>query len=323
MLRYLVRRGLSSLTVLVTSTLLMFLAIRILPGDPVLAKLGAATQVSPEALALLRKEAGLDRPLLSQLLSWIGGLFQGDLGTSYFSQFEVTELVAARLPVTAELTFFIILFAIIFSLILAPLSVRNPGGVIDRIIGYLTSIGLSIPGFVIGIILILIFSLTLQWLPSRGFTPLSESISENLLLMILPAITGGLTATPYLVRYLRASMLEIKLSPFVRTAEGKGVSGRSILFRHVLPNSLVPSLTMLGLIVGYTLSGVVVIEYMFGIPGIGSLAIESAFKRDYAVVQGVAITIISLFILTTFVFDLLCGLVDPRLRVSKGLRNEA
>lgn len=323
MLRYLVRRGLSSLTVLITSTLLMFLAIRILPGDPVLAKLGAATEVSPEALALLRKEAGLDRPLLSQLVSWVGGLLQGDLGTSYFSQFNVTELIAERLPVTAELTFFIILFGVIFSLILAPLSVRNPGGVIDRVIGYLTSIGLSVPGFVIGIILILIFSLTLQWLPSRGFTPLSESVSENLQLMILPAVTGGLTATPYLVRYLRASMLEIKLSPFVRTAEGKGVSGRNILFRHILPNSLVPSLTMLGLIVGYTLSGVVVIEYMFGIPGIGSLAIESAFKRDYAVVQGVAITIISLFILTTFVFDLLCGLVDPRLRISKGLRNEA
>lgn len=141
--------------------------------------------------------------------------------------------------------------------------------------------------------------------------------------MILPSITGGLTATPYLVRYLRASMLEIKQSPFIRTAEGKGLSGSRIMFRHILPNSLVPALTMLGLIVGYTLSGVVVIEYMFGLPGIGSLAIESAFKRDYAVIQGVALTIITLFIVTTFLFDLLCGLVDPRLRMNKEEKLEA
>lgn len=323
MLRYLIRRGISSLAVLVISVLLVFLTIRILPGDPVLAKLGAATEVTPEALALMRKEAGLDRPLLSQLWTWVANALQGDLGTSYFSQFKVTELVAIRLPVTFELTFFIILFAVIFSLILAPLSVRKPGGALDRGIGYFTSIGLSVPGFVIGIVLILLFSLQFQILPSRGFTPLSESIAENLKLMILPAITGGLTATPYLVRYLRASMLEIKQSPFIRTAEGKGLSSSRIMFRHILPNSLVPALTMLGLIVGYTLSGVVVIEYMFGLPGIGSLAIESAFKRDYAVIQGVALTIITLFIVTTFLFDLLCGLVDPRLRMNKEEKLEA
>lgn len=323
MLRYLIRRGLSSLAVLLISLLLVFLAIRILPGDPVLAKLGAATEVTPEALAELRKDAGLDRPLLSQLGSWVAGALQGDLGTSYFSQFQVTELVAERLPVTFELTFFIIVLAVLFSLILAPLSVKNPGGWIDRTIGYFTSIGLAVPGFVIGIILILVFSLNLQWLPSRGFTPISESLGENLKLMILPAVTGGLTATPYLVRYLRASMLEIKQLPFIRTTEGIGLSDRRILFRHLLPNSLVPALTMLGLIVGYTLSGVVVIEYMFGLPGIGSLAIESAFKRDYAVIQGVAMVIITLFILTTFLFDLLCGVVDPRLRIGKEKKLEA
>jgi peptide/nickel transport system permease protein len=140
--------------------------------------------------------------------------------------------------------------------------------------------------------------------------------------MILPAITGGLTATPYLVRYLRASMLEIKQSSFVRTAEGKGLSSSRILLRHVLLNSLVPTLTMLGLIVGYTLSGVLVIEYMFGIPGIGSLAIESAFNRDYAVVQGVSLTIISTFILITLTFDILCGFIDPRLRINTLGKNE-
>jgi peptide/nickel transport system permease protein len=159
-------------------------------------------------------------------------------------------------------------------------------------------------------------------LPSIGFVPIRENLGENLKLMIMPSITGALTATPYLVRYLRASMLEIKQSSFIRTAEGKGLSDSRILFRHILPNSLVPTLTMLGLIVGYTLSGVIIIEYMFGLPGIGSLAIEGAFKRDYAVIQGVSLVIISLFILTTLLFDILCGLVDPRLRVSKERQNE-
>ena len=319
---FLLRRSASSLSVLALSVVLVFLSIRILPGDPVLAKLGAATYVSPEALVALRSEGVLNRPLLAQLFAWIGDAFRGDLGVSYFSQFPVTQLVAERIPVTLELTFFIILIAIVLALILAPLSTLKPGSILDRVIGYYTSIGLSVPGFVIGIILILVFSLTLQWLPSRGFVPISEDLVENLKLMLLPAVTGGLTATPYLVRYLRASMLEIKQSPFVRTAEGKGLSSVRILFRHVLPNSLIPTLTMLGLIVGYTLSGVVVIEYMFGLPGIGSLAIESSFKRDYAVIQGVALTIISFFILTTFLFDVLCGIVDPRLRLAKGQKSE-
>ena len=320
--RYLLRRAISSSIVLATSVVIVFMSIRILPGDPVLARLGAATEVTPAALKLLREEAGLNHPLLVQFFTWLSHALRGDLGVSYVSQFSVTHLVAERLPATFELTFFIIFLSCVFSLILAPLSVLKPGGFIDRIIGYSTSMGLSVPGFVTGIILILIFSLKLQWLPSLGFTPISQSITENLKLLILPSITGALTATPYLVRYLRASMLEIKQSSFIRTAEGKGLSNSRIMFRHILPNSLVPTLTMLGLIVGYTLSGVIIIEYMFGLPGIGSLAIESAFKRDYAVIQGVSLVIITLFILTTLVFDIICGLVDPRLRVSKERQSE-
>ena len=320
--RYLFRRALSSSIVLATSVVLVFLSIRVLPGDPVLARLGAATEVTPEALKALREEAGLDRSLLAQLFSWLSHAVRGDLGVSYISQFPVTQLVGERIPVTFELTFFIIVLSCIFSLILAPLSILKPGGKLDRFIGSLTSIGLSIPGFVTGIIFILIFSLTLQWLPSLGYVPITEDLGKNLQLLIMPSITGALTATPYLVRYLRASMLEIKQSSFIRTAEGKGLSDSRIMFRHILPNSLVPTLTMLGLIVGYTLSGVIVIEYMFGLPGIGSLAIEGAFKRDYAIIQGVSLVIISLFILTTLLFDILCGIVDPRLRVSKERQNE-
>jgi peptide/nickel transport system permease protein len=315
--KYLARRAFTSAMVLVISMMLVFVSIRILPGDPVLAKYGASAGATPEALDVLRHEAGLDRPILAQMFTWLKGVVRGDLGTSYFSQLHVTQLVMERLPATLELTFLIILFACIFAIVLTPFSVHRPGSLADRVIGYFISLGLSIPSFVIGIIFILLFSLHWQILPSRGFTPLSESISQNLIDMIMPSVTGALVATPYLVKYLRTSMLEIKASSFVRTAEGKGQTTSKILFKHILPNALVPTLAMLGLIVGYTLGGVLVIEYMFGLPGIGSLAIESASTRDYALLQGVSILVISLFILTTFIFDLICALVDPRLRVKK------
>jgi len=293
---------------------------RLLPGDPVLARLGAATQVTPKEIQALREAAGLNRPLLAQLGSWIWNALHGNLGVSYSSQFKVVKLVENRIPVTLELTFFIILLGVAISSILAPLAVLKPGGLRDKTIGHATSLGLSVPGFVIGIIFIMVFSLKLNWLPSRGFVPLTENIGKNLELMILPALTGAFTVTPYLVRYLRASMLEVKESSFIRTAEGKGLPGSRVMFRHIFPNSLVPTITMLGLIVGYTLSGVIIIEYMFGLPGIGSLAIQGANDRDYSVIQGVALTVISLFILTTFLFDILTAIVDPRIRLQKSTR---
>jgi peptide/nickel transport system permease protein len=317
MLRFLARRLFTMSFVLVIGAVLVFLSIRLLPGDPVLAKFGASMGATPEALDALRKEAGLDRPILVQLFSWLAGAISGDLGESYFSQLPVNQLIAERIPVTLELTFLIVFLTCILSLISTLLSVRKPGYTIDKILGHLTSLGLSIPSFLIGIILIVLFALEWEVLPSRGFVPLTENVLQNLKLMILPTLTGAFVATPYLAKYLRTSMLEIKVAPFVRTAEGKGQTNSKILFRHVLPNALVPTLTMLGLIVGYTLGGVLVIEYMFGLPGIGSLAIESASTRDYAILQGVSILIMGLFLTTSLLFDLVCGWIDPRIRVDQ------
>jgi peptide/nickel transport system permease protein len=317
MLRFLARRLFTMSFVLVIGAVLVFLSIRLLPGDPVLAKFGASMGATPEALDALRKEAGLDRPILVQLFSWIAGAISGDLGKSYFSQLPVNQLIAERIPVTLELTFLIVFLTCILSLISSLLSVRKPGSTIDKTLGHLTSLGLSIPSFLIGIILIVLFGLEWEILPSRGFVPLTENVLQNLKLMILPTLTGAFVATPYLAKYLRTSMLEIKVAPFVRTAEGKGQTNSKILFRHVLPNALVPTLTMLGLIVGYTLGGVLVIEYMFGLPGIGSLAIESASTRDYAILQGVSILIMGLFLTTSLLFDLVCGWIDPRIRVDQ------
>jgi len=317
MARFLLRRLISSLIVLMIGMILLFLALRILPGDPVLAKYGASAGATPENLDALREEAGLNRPLIVQLLAWFGGIAVGNFGNSYFSQLPVSQLIWERLPVTIELTFLIVLLSSFFALFSTFLSVRKPGKKIDRFLGNLTSLGLAIPNFIVGIILVITFSLIWGILPSRGYVPISENLVENLKLMILPAFTGAIVATPYLNKYLRTSMLELQAAPFVRTAEGKGLSHSNILYRHIFPNALVPTLTMLGLIVGYTLGGVLVIEYMFGLPGIGSLAIESAATRDYAILQGVSILIMTLFLLTTLFFDLACGLVDPRIKSNK------
>ena len=315
--KFILRRAASSAIVLVLSVVTVFLSIRILPGDPVLLKYGAQTGATPAALDALRESAGLNAPLLVQLFTWLRGLPRGDFGTSFISQLPVSELVSQRIPATLELTFCIVVTASIFSTLLVLIAIRKPGSATDRFIGYVTSIGFSTPSFIIGIVLVYIFSLRWQILPSQGFKALNLGIAQNLQLMILPSITGALVVSPYLIKYLRTSILETRVSSYIRTAKGKGLSNSKVLIRHILPNSIVPTLTMLGMIVGFALGGVFVIEYMFGVPGIGSLAIESASARDYGVLQGVSVVVITLFILTTFAFDMICGFVDPRQRISQ------
>ena len=315
MTKFILRRAASSAIVLVLSVVTVFLSIRILPGDPVLLKFGAQTGATPAALDALRESAGLNHPMLVQLMIWLGGVVRGDFGTSFISQLPVSELVGQRIPATLELTFFIVVIASILSVLLVLIAIRKPGSATDRLIGYVTSIGFSTPSFIIGIILVYIFALRWHVLPSQGFKSIDLGIVQNLKLMILPAFTGAMVVSPYLIKYLRTSILETRTSSYIRTAKGKGLSSSAVLIRHILPNSIVPTLTMLGMIVGFALGGVFVIEYMFAVPGIGSLAIESASARDYSVLQGVSVVVIALFIITTFVFDMICGFVDPRQRV--------
>ena len=315
MTKFILRRAASSAIVLVLSVVTVFLSIRILPGDPVLLKFGAQTGATPAALDALRESAGLNHPMLVQLMIWLGGVVRGDFGTSFISQVPVSELVGQRIPATLELTYFIVVIASILSVLLVLIAIRKPGSATDRFIGYVTSIGFSTPSFIIGIILVYIFALRWHVLPSQGFKSIDLGIVQNLKLMILPAFTGAMVVSPYLIKYLRTSILETRTSSYIRTAKGKGLSSSAVLIRHILPNSIVPTLTMLGMIVGFALGGVFVIEYMFAVPGIGSLAIESASARDYSVLQGVSVVVIALFIITTFVFDMICGFVDPRQRV--------
>lgn len=315
MAKYILTRLAWSTLIVIVSSIVIFLVLRVLPGDPVLARLGASTGVDPAAIERLRVEAGLNDPLLTQYFTWLVGIFRGDFGTAYASQFPVTSLIAERLPVTLELTALAMTAVVAIAVPLAIASVYRQASLADRGVRLLTSIGIAVPLFIVALVFILVFSTILGWLPSRGYVPFAESPTENLKLMILPVASLVVVASPLLIRHMRESMLETESEPFVRTAVGKGAVRTRVVFRHVLRSSLVPSLTMLGLLIGYTLAGTVVVEYVFGLPGIGSLALESALKRDYAVLQSVVLLIVVMFVVTTFIVDIVNGLVDPRVRL--------
>lgn len=308
------RRVAISIAMLIATSLIIFIVLRLLPGDPVITRLGSTPGVDAAMIERLRQEAGLDAPVIQQYLTWIGGLVRGDFGQSYFNQFSVTELIGQRLPATLELTFLGILLAVIIALPLGVLASLRPLGVVDRIVTAFSTVGMALPQFLIGIALIIVFAVQTKVLPARGYTPFEEDPGENLVRMVLPALTLAIAASPLLIRYLRASMIEVLDSSYIRTATGKGQSRWGVVIGHGLRNALIPSLTMLGLIVGYTLGGVVIVEYVFGIPGLGSLAIDAVFKRDYAVLQSVVLLISAMFIITTLIVDLLYGVLDPRLR---------
>lgn len=310
-----VRRLAVSIIMLTAVSALIFIVLRLLPGDPVITRLGATSGISPEVIAELRKNAGLDDPIVEQYFRWVAGAVTGDLGNSYFNQYSVTELISQRFPTTIELTVVSMVLAVILAVPAALAAVRRPGGIVDRMVTTLASAGMAVPNFIVGVLLIVIFAVELKWLPSRGFVPLRESLWGNMRSLILPSVTLAVTAAPLLIRFLRSSLLEALSAPYIRTARGKGASAGRVLMVHAFRNALIPAVTMLGLIVGYTLGGAVIIEYIFGLPGLGSLAVDAVVKRDYAVLQSCVLLISALFILTTFLVDIVTGILDPRMRV--------
>lgn len=317
MARYLIIRVATSLLMLVATSILVFAVLRALPGDPVVTRLGSTKGVSQETIDHLRAQLGLDRSVLAQYVDWVGGLLRGDLGTSYFSQFSVGELVGKRVGATLELTIVSVLLSVAVALPVATLAALRPHGWLDRSVSALSSLGMAFPPFVAAIFFIIVFSVRLDWLPARGYVPLGEDPYENLRHMVLPACSVATVAAPLILRYLRAELIVALGAPFVRTAEGKGASTRRVVLRHALRNALLPALTSVGLIFGYTLGGAVLVEYVFGLPGLGSLAVESALKRDYAVLQSVVLVLCAGLIATTLVVDVSSRALDPRLRVAR------
>ena len=306
-----------SALMLALTSILIFVTLRVIPGNPVITRYGATRGVDPRALEELMRQLGLDKPIPIQYLDWVGGVVRGDFGVSYFSQFSVTTLIGQRLWPTLELAAFALVIALLISVPAGIIAGIRPNSLIDRAVSGFATMGLAVPPFVLAIILIAIFAVRLNLLPPQGYVDFAEDPRKNLTLVILPAVTLAIVAAAPIVRFLCASILETIVSPYIRTAEGKGLLWRQVVLRHALPNALVPTVTVVGLIVGYMLGGVVVIEYVFGWQGLGALAVDAVLKRDYAVLQSVVLLVAAIFILVNLFVDLLYGVIDPRLRVGR------
>lgn len=308
---YLLRRALQALGVLLGVSILVFAIIHLVPGDPV--RLALGTRFDQETYEALRARAGLDQPIVQQYADWLTGVVQGDLGVSFRSGRTVLAMVLERLPATLSLAGASILVALLMAVPLGVLSAIRQGRATDRIATAISQIGISIPDFWMGILLILLFALTLGWLPASGYVPLTEDPLEWARRLILPSVTVGVVSGAVLTRFVRSSVLENLGEDFVRTAQSKGLSERQIIREHVLPNALVPVITVTGLQLAYLLSGVVIVEAVFAWPGLGQLALDAVLDRDYPVLQGAVLLFAGFFLLVNLVVDLLYTVVDPRI----------
>lgn len=297
-------------TVLVVATV-TFVALQVIPGD--IAEIMLGVDARPEDLARLRREFGLDRPLVARYLEWLGHLARGDLGTSISYREPVTRLVAARLPVTISLAFSAMLVAVVLALPLGIAAARRAWSPVDLGVLAGSQVGLAVPTFWMGILLLLGFAAALPVFPLQGYVALRTSPTEWARHLVLPAVALGTERAAALVRLVRASVLEELGRDYVRTARSKGLAGGFVLRRHVLRNALIPVLTVAGLQLGYLMGGTIVIEQVFGLPGLGRLLLQGIFSRDLVVVQGAVIAIAIMFALLNLLVDLLYAVVDPRI----------
>ncbi len=313
MSRYFLRRAGESLIALWLATIVVFIGVRSLPGDPAIAMSGEGRE--PAANALIRQRYGLDEPLPIQYLRWISITITGDLGTSIRTGQPVTAEILSRIPTTLELAGLAGLFAICFGLPLGIAAAVRRGTRLDYLAGSVGLIGLSIPTFWLGIVLILIFAVWLEVLPASGYVPFLEDPIQNLERMILPVIVLGSALGAVLLRQVRSGMIGSLGSDYVRTARAKGLTERQVVVGHALRNSLITVVTILGLELGALISGSVVTESIFLIPGFGRLIIEAVSRRDYPVIQGVALFSAVAYIAINFGVDLLYSYLNPKVRM--------
>ncbi len=312
---YLVERFLAVGLTLVGVSLLVFGMVRLIPGTVVEQLLGQASVASPEVVASFRGFFGLDQPAHVQYLTWLGGVVRGDLGVSWLSGKPVLGLFLERLPVSSELAVLSIGWALLLGVPLGTASAVWRGGVRDGAIRVGATLGLSLPAFWQGTVLILLFSVYLGWMPSLQWVPLTRSLGANLAIMSLPALTLGTASAAMITRMSRSSMLDVLGREFVRTARAKGVRESRVYFHHALRNALIPVVTVAGVQLGYIVGGIVVVEDVFTLPGVGRLLLDAIFQRDYPVVQGVILLLAAAFMALNLLVDLLYAVLDPRLRL--------
>ena len=314
MIFYFLRQVLLAIPALLGVLIITFLLMRAVPGDVVTQLVGLEGNVSAERMDEMRRMFGLDLPVHVQFTQWLGAAVQGDLGSSLRTNRPVLQDLALKFPVTLELTLLSFLIALLIAIPLGVTAALNRGKILDSLISVFALLGLSIPGFFLGILLILLVSLKLGWLPPAGYVPISESLSENLRHMILPSVSLGLVLAAAITRIVRSSMLEVLGRDYVRTARAKGLSEHTVTYHHALRNALIPVVTVIGLQFGSLLGGAIIIEQVFSLPGVGRFALEGINLRDYPVVQGVVIVVATAFIAVNLAVDLIYSLIDPRIR---------
>lgn len=298
--------------VLFAVTLLAFLLIKLLPGDPAINILGPDAQ--PAAVKELDHHLGLDRPLPDQYLTWVGHALTGDLGRSYQTQQTTLQALKQRLPVTLELVLLSQLVALSLAIPIALTAASKPGGVVDRVSTSVAFAFLAVPDFILAVLLVFIFAVKFHVFPATGFTPLSQSVSKNLRSMVLPVMTLAMASQAVYLRLLRTDLIATLQQDFISMAKAKGLSNRFILLRHALRPSSFSLLTAWGLQFGALIGGTFIIETIFALPGVGSLAVQSIFQRDYLVVQGTVLLVSVSYVIVNFVVDLLYTVLDPRIR---------
>jgi peptide/nickel transport system permease protein len=311
---FLARRLLYSAVVLLGVLVVVFALVHLVPGDPVRIALG--TRYTPEAYAALRSASGLDRPLIVQFFSYAGSALTGDLGVSFRNGDPVTATLLDRLPATVSLAVAGIVIALLIAIPAGVWSALHEGRLSDGIVRVTSQLGVSVPDFWMGILLIALFASTLGWLPTSGYRPLLQDPAGWLWHLILPALTVGLVAGAIMTRYIRSAVLEVASAGYVRTARSKGLSPQVITARHIGRNALVPVLTIVGIQLATVLGGVIVVEVVFAWPGLGRLVYNAVAARDYPVIQGAVLLIAALFLLINLIVDVLYSVVDPRIRLS-------
>ena len=290
----------------------IFVILEVLPGDPAAIMLGTSSQ--PDTLAALRHQMGLDQPALVRYLAWIGGIFVGNFGTSYSYGVPVSELIRDRLTVTVPLTLMAITLSLSVALPLGVFAAARQRGLVDAAATVFSQLGIAIPNFWVGLLLILFFALSLGWLPAGGFKGWGEGVWPAFKALILPAIALAIPQSAILTRVTRSAVLDVMNEDFVRTARAKGVSRNRALWRHVVPNALVPVVTILGLQISVLLAGAVLVENVFSLPGMGRLAYQALAQRDLIVIKNVVLFFAAIVIVVNLIVDSVYIVLDPRLR---------
>lgn len=315
MFAYIIKRLLSLIPVLLVVTITIFLIIHITPGDPAATILGL--EATEEQMEALNEELGLNRPITEQYISWVGDLLKGDLGDSIFMHQPVTQAIAEHMGPTISLAILAQIIALVLAIPFGVIAAYKRGSIVDVSLMGMSLFGMAIPSFLLGLLLMLVVGVQLQWLPVAGYEPLENGIWAHFQYLILPGISLGAIQAALITRMTRASMLEVLNLNYVKTARSKGLKEFSVLLKHAFRNAFLPILTVIGQTFGTLITGAVVVESIFNIPGLGQLIMNSIERRDFAVIQGVVFVATLMYVSINLIIDLLYGVIDPRVRLDR------